>query len=136
MKPSTAFCALIALTIGAQIISAHSSLSVPSVKEAPVEKKISRPYPGMFFSTDNVVEEYEYDNAYCIVYDDPDAGMENVEICVDLETYQFIHDTIRSGSGAVGTLVLNDDYSFDGMDVYTYLTAPEFYMASESAKPM
>lgn len=136
MKPSTAFCALIALTIGAQIISAHSSLSAPSVKEAQTEENISRPYPGMFFSTDNVVEEYEYDDAYCIVYDDPDAGMENVEICVDLETYQFIHDTVRSGSGAVGTLVLNDDYSFDGMDVYTYLTDPEFYMASESAKSM
>lgn len=33
----------------------------------------------------------------------------------------------------VGSLVLNDDYSFDGVEVFTFMPEPEFEMADASA---
>lgn len=95
----------------------------------------NRPVSGMFFSTEYVVEEYEYDDAYCLLYDDADANMFNVEICVDLETYQAVIDAHNTGTELIGTLVLNDDYSYEGVDVFTYMPDPEFEMAAASAKP-
>lgn len=88
---------------------------------------------GMFFSSANVVEEYEYDDAYCLLYDDADANMFNVEICVDLETYQLVCKAIKDNRELVGQLVLNDDYSFDGVEVFTFMPEPEFEMANASA---
>lgn len=88
----------------------------------------------MFFTSASVVEEYEYDDAYCLVYDDPDANMFNVEICVDLETYQLVCESIKKGRELVGALVLNDDYSFDGVEVFTFMPEPEFEMAHASAQ--
>lgn len=87
----------------------------------------------MFFNSENVVEEYEYDDAYILLYDDADANMFNVEICVDLETYQSVQQAIKSGKPLVGSLVLNDDYSFDGTEVFTFMSEPEFEIAQESA---
>lgn len=89
---------------------------------------------GMFFSTENVLEEYEYDDAYCLLYDDADANMFNVEILVDLETYQMVCKAIKDGQELVGALVLNDDLSRDDMEVFTFMSEPEFEMANESAK--
>lgn len=89
---------------------------------------------GMFFSTDYVVEEYEYDDAYCIVYDDADANMFEVEICVDLETYQIVRKAISEKHELVGQLVLNEDESTDDFQVFTYMPEPEFEMAEASAK--
>lgn len=89
---------------------------------------------GMFFSSANVVEEYEYDDAYCLLYDDADANMFNVEICVDLETYQLVIESIKNGKELVGTLVLNDDYSTEEYEVFTYMAETEFEMAEASAK--
>lgn len=90
--------------------------------------------PGMFFSTENVVEEYEYDDAYCIVYDDADANIFNAEILVDLETYQMVMEAHKNDTIVVGQLVLNDDYSFDDIEVFTYMSDPEFDMAEASAE--
>lgn len=87
----------------------------------------------MFFSTENIVEEYEYDDAYILLYDDADANMFNVEIIVDLETYQRCIKSNKTGNHLVGTLVLNDDYSFDGVEVFTFMEEPEFEMAEASA---
>ena len=80
------------------------------------------------------LEEYEYDDAFCLLYDDPDANMCNVEICVDLETYQAVQKAIKEKREMVGSLVLNDDYSFDGVEVYTFMPEPEFEMAAASTK--
>lgn len=136
MKSSTAFCALIAIVVGAQIISAHIN-ATPVTPEAPASEEYledNKAWPGMFFSTENVVEEYEYDDVYCLLYDDADANMFNVEICVDLETYQMVQNATKSGEYLVGTLVLNDDYSYDNVEVFTYMADPEFEMADASAK--
>lgn len=134
MKSSTVFCALIAIVVGAQLILAHTNQ--PTVN-AEVEKNYledNRAWPGMFFTSESVVEEYEYDDAYCLLYDDADANMFNVEICVDLETYQAVIDAHKTGTELIGTLVLNDDYSYEGVDVFTYMPDPEFEMAAASAK--
>lgn len=91
-------------------------------------------WSGMFFSSEYVVEEYEFDEGYCLLYTDPDSNMEETEIFVDLETFQMVVDAIESGSDLIGTLVLNDDYSVKGMPVFTYMPNPEFEMANASAK--
>lgn len=137
MKSSTVFCALIAIVIGAQIVSSHinaapnaASVETPTSEDYLEDNKA---WPGMFFSTESVVEEYEYDDAYCLLYDDADANMFNVEICVDLETYQMVQNATKSGKHIVGTLVLNDDYSYDDVQVFTYMSDPEFEMAEASA---
>lgn len=134
MKQTTVFCALIAIVIGAQLIFAHTS-NEPIVNAEVEENYLEDNHAtsGMFFSSEYVVEEYEYDDAYCLLYDDADANMFNVEICVDLETYQAVIDAHKTGSELVGTLVLNDDYSYDGVDVFTYMPDPEFEMAQASA---
>lgn len=93
----------------------------------------NRPVSGMFFTTANVVEEYEYDDAYCLLYDDADANMFECEILVDLETYQLVSKHIENGNELVGSLVLNDDYSHDGLEIYTFMPEPEFEMAAASA---
>lgn len=67
------------------------------------------------------------------VYDDTDANMYDVEIFVDLETYQRVQNAVKTGNHLVGTLVLNDDYSYDGMEVFTYMSEPEYEMAEASA---
>ena len=87
----------------------------------------------MFFSTEYVVEEYEYDDAYCLLYDDADANLFECEIIVDLETYQLVRYHIENDKKLVGSLVLNDDYSFDGVEVFTFMPEPEFEMADASA---
>lgn len=93
----------------------------------------NRPVSGMFFSTEYVVEEYEYDDAYCLLYDDADANLFECEIIVDLETYQLVRYHIENDKKLVGSLVLNDDYSFDGVEVFTFMPEPEFEMTDASA---
>lgn len=101
-----------------------------SLAEYPSE---NRPVSGMFFSTEYVVEEYEYDDAYCLLYDDADANLFECEILVDLETFQMVHNYIEEGKKLIGALVLNDDYSYDGLEVFTFMPDPEFEMADASA---
>lgn len=134
MKKSTIFCALIASIVGAQLIIAH--VGSAETMSAPAEidyLEESAPFSGMFFTSESVVEEYEYDDAYCLLYDDADANMFNVEICVDLETYQLVMDAIKNDRELVGKLVLNDDYTTEELQVFTYMTDPEFEMAEASA---
>lgn len=134
MKKSTIFCALIASIVGAQLILAHVGRAEPMSAPAEIDYiEESAPLSGMFFSTEYVVEEYEYDEAYCIVYDDPDANMVETEICVDLETYQMVISAIRDGEHVVGTLVLNDDYTTDEFKVFTFMPELEYEQAAASA---
>lgn len=135
MKNSTIFCAILAIALGAQLLYAHTSN--PQVENAPIEEEYledNHATSGMFFTSASVVEEYEYDDAYCLLYDDADANMFNVEICVDLETYQLVCEAIAEKRELVGALVLNEDHSIDGVEVFTFVSEPEFEMAMASAK--
>lgn len=135
MKSINAFCALIVMVVGVQLMPI-SCKSAVSAEKPVVEEYLenNRPFSGMFFSSTSVVEEYEYDDAYCLLYDDADANMFNVEICVDLETYQMVCEAIKGGRELVGALVLNEDYSYDGVEIFTFVPEPEFEMANASAK--
>lgn len=122
MKASTKFCVILALVLGVHMLDAHTKANTES--KAPVSEEYledNKAWPGMFFSSENVVEEYEYDDAYVLLYDDADANMFNVEIVVDLETYQLCMQSHKTGKHIVGTLVLNDDYSYDGVEVFTFM---------------
>ena len=96
MTDVTKFCAILAIALGSHMLYAHTTSN--DAPEAPITEEYledNRPTSGMFFTSASVVEEYEYDDAYCLVYDDPDANMFNVEICVDLETYQLVCESIK-----------------------------------------
>lgn len=136
MKSATAFCAALIIAIGAPLLYANikSEPIVPApASETEAYLEDNKAWPGMFFTSESVVEEYEYDDAYCLLYDDADANMFNVEICVDLETYQLVMDAIKSDRELVGKLVLNEDYTTEELQVFTYMTDPEFEMAEASA---
>lgn len=137
MKSATAFCAALIIAIGAQLLYANtkSESIVPTpASETEAYLEDNKAWSGMFFTSESVVEEYEYDDAYCLLYDDADANMFNVEICVDLETYQLVMDAIKNDRELVGKLVLNEDYTTEDLQVFTYMTDPEFEMAEASAK--
>lgn len=125
----------IAITLGVGCTT-NSFMSHNIIKKSGIDENYSFKncaFSGMFFSTEYVVEEYEYDDAYCLLYDDADANLFECEIIVDLETYQLVCQHIEDGCKLVGSLVLNDDYSYDGMEVYTFMPDPEFEMAAASA---
>lgn len=129
--------ACVAATLGVGCAAAASFVKyqdeiTESLAEYPSE---NHPVSGMFFSTEYVVETYEYDDAYCLLYDDADANLFECEIIVDLETYQLVCKHIKEGKKLVGSLVLNDDYSYNGLKVFTFMPDPEFEMAEASATP-
>lgn len=94
-----------------------------------------KPWSGMYFNSDNVYGEYEYDDAYCLEYHDPDANLLDAEICVDLETYQLVILAIKEGRTVIGSLVLSHDYSIDGSDVFTFMPDSEFEPYTETTMP-
>ena len=127
MKASTIFYALLAIVVGAQLISAHienkEMLSKPETEEVYLEE--NEPVSGMFFSSEYVLEEYERDGVYCIRYDDADANLFDVEIVVDSVTYQSVIDSIKSGKEMVGSLVLNENLSCHWKQVFTFIQDQE-----------
>ena len=61
MKASTKFCVILALVLGVHMLDAHTKANTES--KAPVSEEYledNKAWPGMFFSSENVVEEYEY----------------------------------------------------------------------------
>lgn len=125
MKTLTIFCVSLTIVVGALFSCTHvqnsaiPSTSKPESEEMYLEK--NEPVSGMFFSTEYVTEEYEYDNWYCLRYDDADANMFDVEIIVDSETYQSVIESINSGSEMVGSLVLNEDLSLNEVKVFSFV---------------
>ena len=119
MKSSTIFCALLAIVVGAQLISAHingnETPSKPEAEEIYLDE--NKPISGMFFSTEYVTEEYEHDDSYCIRYDDADANLFDVEIFVDRTTYESVIESIKSGKEMVGSLIFNED-----QQVFTFVS--------------
>lgn len=135
MKHATKFCAILAIAFGAHLLYAHNNeIPVADTPEEECYLEDNHATSGMFFTSRSVVEEYEYDDAYCLLYDDADANMFNVEICVDLETFQMVKAANAENREIVGILVLNEDLSFDGLEVFTYMPDPEFEMAYASAQ--
>ena len=124
-----------ACVVAALGVSCAGAATLANWNTDSLTKSISenRPPDGLFFSSEYVVEEYEYDDAYCLLYDDADANMFECEIIVDLETYQLVQYHIENDRKLVGSLVLNDDYSYDGLEVFTFMPDPEFEMADASA---
>lgn len=90
-----------------------------------------RPVSGMFFSTEFVVEEYEYDDGYCLLYDNADANLFNVEIFVSRDTYEAVVESIQNGRELVGSLIL--DNTHNGIEVFSIMLEPEYEMADASA---
>ncbi len=123
MKSSTIFCALLAIVVGAQIISANINATETTVKPEVEEIYLdeNKPVSGMYFSTEYVTDEYEYDNAYCLRYDDPDANLFDAEIVVDRETYESVIESIKSGKGMTGSLILNDSLPCHWLQVFTFI---------------
>lgn len=120
---------LTVLVGGAPIISGCAEMHLNAQEPrnySDISGECNEPVPGMFFSSENIVEEYEYDDCYCILYDDADANLFNVEIVVDLETYELCLESHQSGREFIGNLYLNDDYSYDGIEVYTFVPSSEF----------
>ena len=46
----------------------------------------------------------------------------------------MVHKAIEEKRELVGSLILNDDYSFNGIEVYSFMPDLEFEMAAASAK--
>lgn len=127
MKSSTIFCALLAIAVGAQLISVytntHEILSKPETEEIYHDE--NKPISGMFFSSEYVTEEYEYDGSYCLRYDNADANLFDVEIFVDRATYESVIESIKSGEEMIGSLVLNDSLSCHWLQVFTFIQDSE-----------
>lgn len=127
MKPSTAFCVILAIAIGTQLISAHikNNQVAPSKHETEEffcaeNSDENRPISGMNFNVKYVTEEYEYDDKFCLVYDDPDANMFESPIFVDRYTYQSAIAAIKSGEEMCGTLITNDSLSTKSVEIFTF----------------
>ena len=126
MKDATKFCVLLAIALVSHTLYANTISN--DVSETPVNEEHleeNRPLSGMFFTSAYVVEEYEYDDAYCLLYDDADMNLFNAEICVDLKTYQLVCQAIKENRELVGALVLNEDCSFGGVQVFTLVPDTE-----------
>lgn len=78
------------------------------------------PVDGMFFSSEYVVESYEYDDANCILYDDCDANLSDCEIKLDAVSYNIITESVENGQKLCGILVLCEGSE----DVYTFQYDP------------
>lgn len=127
MRTTTKFCAILAIALGAHMLYAHTTANTEP--KAPVSEEYledNKAWSGMFFTSKNVIGGYEYDDAYCLLYDDADANMFNVEICVDIETYQLVTDVIKNNRELVGKLVLNEDYTTEELQVFTYMNDQGF----------
>lgn len=125
MKSLFALGALVAIAMGASFLLNRSFQPALNAEITKNYLEEGRPTSGMYFSSDYVVSEYEYDDAYCLLYEDADANMFETEIFVDPETYQAVINACEDGSKLVGSLVLNENCFFDGMEVFTYVPSSE-----------
>lgn len=73
-------------------------------------------FSGMCFCTESVTEEYEYDNAYCVLYSDPDANMCEVEICLTAQSYAEVCEAIKTDNHTFGTL--EQEGEIEGVPVF------------------
>lgn len=129
MKPFTTFCVMLAIVVGAQLISIHTNGNDSNGYKPEADEVFSdadydenKPISGMNFSTEYVMAEYEYDNMYCLVYDDADANMFESVIFVDADTYQSVIEAIKSGTEMCGSLETNNSLTTDSVEVFTFVS--------------
>lgn len=81
-----------------EIVNKHASLS---------SVQVDAPQDGVFFNSDNVVEEFETGKgenmAYWVIYDDPDAEISE-PIRLTLTAYRAVLSAIKSGKQLSGHL--------------------------------
>ena len=76
--------------------------------------------PEFCFFTENVLEEYEYDDVHCIKYsDDKVEDLGECEVYVDLSTYQYIHEAVLTGEHSSGIITPVGEAEC-GYRIYTY----------------
>lgn len=114
---------------GVSCAAVASCINYNNSDDIAEQYEFNYPSDGMFFSVENVVEEYETDTELIIVYSDPDAGLWECPISVDAYTYTEVLHAIAHNNELVGSLVETDKPG-----VYTYMSEPEFEMAEASAK--
>lgn len=125
-----AFCALTAFSISTV---GSEQTKTPELTEFSQPER-NAPEEGMIFSSAHVYEEYEYDDAYCIVYDDPDCNVFNAEVCLDLDSYIKVIDAINANEELVGEFSVNTELSTPELTVWSIVENPEFEQAAASAK--
>lgn len=125
--------AVIAVSVTASCVPTTKETVAPQSLTTFVEPERTSPVEGMLFDSKCVVEEYEYDDAYCIVYDDPDCNVFNAEVCLDLESYIKVIDAIAADEQLVGEFAVNAELSTPDLTVWSIVENPEFEQATASA---
>lgn len=116
MKSITAFCAILAVGIGAHLIVAQTSAA--NHNDAPVKETVepannvfNTSHDGMFFDVHGVIETFGYnETAWYMVYDDPDAGMDYEVIRIDKRTHDTIVKAQKHHQTLTGTLKITQPY--------------------------
>lgn len=111
MKSVTAFCAILAVGIGAHLITAQTKAENNAPVEKTVEQVINTSHDGMFFDVQGMVETFGYnETAWYMVYNDPDAGMDYEVIRLDKRTHDAIIKAQQRHEVLTGTLKVTQEY--------------------------
>lgn len=121
MKKTSVICAFAAVAAGAFFFGVQSKNSETQAAIQELRTQLAKEYPSenrpcqsMAFSSECIVDACENGNAYWVIYDDVDAGVENTPIRVDSVTYAKCVESIHKGTEMLGTLEENQP------DVYTF----------------
>lgn len=131
MKSITAFCAILAVGIGAHLIVAQTSaMNNNAPVNETVEPVINTSHDGMFFDVQEVVETLGYnETVWYMVYDDPDAGMDYEIIRIDKRTHDTIVKAQKRHQPLTGTLKITKPYE----SVEYVLEADEYHILTQYA---
>ena len=115
-----------ALGLGCAMAASYVKWETPHYAQLDQnEFEESHPISGMHFDVENVVETFEYDDAYGIIYHDPDANMFACEILVDLQTYKMIEAYFNHSKSCMGTLESVGTVSdSDNVEVFSFVPYP------------
>ena len=125
LKITLATCVAMLIGISCAAAAAFVSWNNPAQTVKKVDVTENQPVDGMLFFSNYVTEEYEYDDAYCLLYTDADANLFECEIIVDLKTYNMVRAYIANNEVICGVLKLNADASTMGFNVYMLVPDPE-----------
>lgn len=108
------FCALTAIVVGAQFITAQNPVPATEPEHIGTVYKIEAPNDGMFFNVLSVVDNVWYgtgeDGAWYLIYDDADTGMFYEAIRVTKATYFRVLEAIENGQELCGRLYATQEY--------------------------
>ena len=75
LKITLATCVAMLIGISCAAAAAFVSWNNPAQTVKKVDVTENQPVDGMLFFSNYVTEEYEYDDAYCLLYTDADANL-------------------------------------------------------------